>query len=65
MVWSLKAEGHAQNARAERLLIDRLRLVFTTATVGCDFVVMNTTHHGAVNLLDMCGYPAEHERRSR
>lgn len=63
MVWSLRAEGHARDARAERLLIDRLRLVLTTMSVGCDFVQLNTTHYGAPNLLDMCGYPDNESER--
>lgn len=55
MPWNIKAEGAAWDARAEQLLIDRLRLVLTTASAGCDYVEMHSEHHGAVNLLDTTG----------
>lgn len=56
MSWTVFAVGEAANERAEALLIDRLRAVMTSLSTGATTAVVDTDHHGRVDLLDRNGY---------
>ncbi len=55
MSYSLSASGHTADERAEALLIDRLRAVFTTQSSGTTSARIYTQHHGAIDLMDTEG----------
>jgi hypothetical protein len=64
-VWSMAASGEAADESAERLLIDRLRLVFSSPLAGTQAAQMTTDYHGVVDLTDLRGLAVDETERRR